>query len=403
MTIDYQQTDSAGDCSAATYCSGATALTPSRQASVGGTPGTAENSYSLGAGAIRGIGQVSITPASGVTWAAGDWTVRFNVTTSNMNVSLRNIYICRISSACVNLGVIIGSLTGLADAMSATGVKTYTISGAAQTPNAGDRIMVILVMENTNTMTTQVIGITPSEIITSPFTAGSVTHEGSVSESITLVETDAAAAVFGASRSEALTLAETNAGGLAFSVSREEAFALAETQTAIRTIPAVRSETLTLTDSQSALAVFSASHAEALALTDTETVLAVFAAALAETLAFADTDSVLATFQGVRTEAVSLVDSQTGELAGGPQEGSVSEALVLIDAVSAQVIFSGSLAEALALIEANSGSVLKEGSVSEALILMASEAGTRVIPASLTEQICVQSGEGTGLIISIME
>lgn len=103
------------------------------------------------------------------SWDAGDWTVRFNITTSNMNLTVTEIYVCRVNSSCTNQATI-GSETGLSISLGTTGVKTQVVSpGAAQTPSVGDKVLVVLIASN-GAMTSQSCGITSDQNIDSPFT-----------------------------------------------------------------------------------------------------------------------------------------------------------------------------------------------------------------------------------------
>lgn len=114
------------------------------------------------------------TPDTGITWDAGDWTVRFNVTSSNMNLTITEIHLCQVSSACANVATL-GSATGLSIALSTTGVKTQTVTqGSTATPSAGDKLLIVFVGTN-GAMSSQSATITHDQNIDSPFTAASFT------------------------------------------------------------------------------------------------------------------------------------------------------------------------------------------------------------------------------------
>src|SRR5688572_15417660 len=136
MAISYTQTNTAMACAEQAYCTGTVNTTSTllrKQAQAGGTPGTVETTLLMAGSATarRGV-HWEIVPAAGVSWDAGTWTIRFNVTTANMNVVISAIYLCRVSSGCVNQATI-GSATGLALSMGTVGVVSQNISGAAQT------------------------------------------------------------------------------------------------------------------------------------------------------------------------------------------------------------------------------------------------------------------------------
>ena len=145
-----------------------------REAVVGGTPGTVAKTINVSASAVNTADwAVRWAPAAGVSWDAGTWTVRMNVTTANMNIDLTEIHICRHNSACVTQESI-GSATGLTIDCGTTGVKSQTVTGSAVTPVAGDVVIVVFVFTNA-AMTIQSIGVTPDQNIDSPFTAPTLT------------------------------------------------------------------------------------------------------------------------------------------------------------------------------------------------------------------------------------
>lgn len=117
--------------------------------------------------------------ASGVTWGAGTWTVHTRVATANMNLTITAIYICRINSSGVSQATIASS-TGLSDtSWQSTGTKTFTVTGgAAQTPSAGDRFVVVFALSN-GAMSLQSVTLTENADgtidVVAPFTASSST------------------------------------------------------------------------------------------------------------------------------------------------------------------------------------------------------------------------------------
>ena len=174
MALDFQQTDTAGDCPQGAYC-GSFSGSPlsgglTKQCPVGGTAGTVAVATGF-AGSVtdaRGV-HLTLPVDAAVTWDAGNWTIRLNVTTANMNLTWETAYICRVDSACANQATI-GSATALAISLGTTGVKSTTISGAAQTPTAGDDVVIVLGFAN-SAMTAQTFQATPDQLISSPFTA----------------------------------------------------------------------------------------------------------------------------------------------------------------------------------------------------------------------------------------
>lgn len=173
MPIIFTQTDNTMVCAAATFCSGASLNTDRdylRQATQGGTAGSTAVTVTVNASAADLIcGWYECIVPDGSTWAAGDWVVRLNVTTAQTTVSWDATYICRVNSGCTSQATI-GSLTGQAISLSPTGVKSMTVTGSAQTPGAGDKVIIVLLFDNSNSCTRNV-GLTPSENIDSPFIA----------------------------------------------------------------------------------------------------------------------------------------------------------------------------------------------------------------------------------------
>lgn len=140
----------------------------------GGTLGTTIGSWSVAASATDVAEFAFIcTVDSGVSWDAGTWTIRFNVTTANMNLTVTEIHLCRVSSTCVNQASL-GSATGLSISLGTTGVKSQDISGSAATPGAGDIVLVVFVITN-GAMSGQTASVTYNQNIDSPFTAAAAT------------------------------------------------------------------------------------------------------------------------------------------------------------------------------------------------------------------------------------
>jgi len=64
-----------------------------------------------------------------------------------MNITWNSVYICRVNSGCANQATI-GSSTSLGISLATTGVKSTTVSGAAQSPGAGDLVMIVFGFTN---------------------------------------------------------------------------------------------------------------------------------------------------------------------------------------------------------------------------------------------------------------
>jgi hypothetical protein len=168
MSMDFQQTDDAAACAAAARCSGAGVNGDTdfnKAATVGGSAGVSEVTVTVDVSAADlACAWVECIVPAGATWGAGNWTVRLNVATGNHQITLDAIYICRVNSSCTSQATI-GSLTAINANLASAGVQTHTVSGSAQSPSAGDKVIIIFLFDNAQAMT-QDIGLTPDQIIT---------------------------------------------------------------------------------------------------------------------------------------------------------------------------------------------------------------------------------------------
>ena len=177
MAMTFTQTDNTGSfgCSAAELlgCSGLAAsgdlTTADARACVnGGTAGTGNNIINLFSSETNVVEKAFICDVgSGVSWDSGTWTIRLNITASNMNITWTHVYVCRIDSNCVNQATI-GSNTAVGISLGTTGVKSTTVSGNAQTPSAGDKVLIVLAFTN-GAMSVQAATSVPDQNIDSPF------------------------------------------------------------------------------------------------------------------------------------------------------------------------------------------------------------------------------------------
>lgn len=173
--IDLQQSDTSTSlCATNAYCSVGTQGTNRtvRRAQQGDTAGVTGVAVTVdNADTAKNIWWHCVIPA-GASWDAGNWTVRLNVTGAAMNTTWEGTYICRLNSACANQASI-GSLTGQSIDVGTTGVKTFpAISGAAQTPSAGDLVMVICRFTETSGHGNNTITYLPDQLINTPFDDG---------------------------------------------------------------------------------------------------------------------------------------------------------------------------------------------------------------------------------------
>lgn len=174
MAANFQQTDAAAAAGAlAAHCSGNSDNTDqeSNQADVGGAAGSTERTVTAD-GSAADLNAIWMELGNGVSidtydGGAGNWTIRINIATSNHQISLDEIHICRVNSSYVNQETL-GSLTGIGENWGSTGTKTHTVNQAAGTTiDPGDKILIIFAIDNGNAMT-QNFGYTPSLIIDAP-------------------------------------------------------------------------------------------------------------------------------------------------------------------------------------------------------------------------------------------
>lgn len=142
-----------------------------RDCAVGGTAGS--GSVAVGAIASEAANvhffNFAWIPGAGITGSSGTWTVRINITTANMNLTITEIYICRAISDGTNQETI-GSVAGLSISLGTTGVKSQDVTGGAVTIGSTDYVLIVIVGSN-SAMTGQSFAYTPTENINSPFSA----------------------------------------------------------------------------------------------------------------------------------------------------------------------------------------------------------------------------------------
>lgn len=174
MAISFVQTDTNSFCPlTASFCStdalGGQA-TKNKQAAVGASPGVGSVTQNIDAVAVD-LDQMSFEClADGYNFAAGNWTIRLNVTTANANLTWNRVTICRMDVSCVSQGTILATSAALGISLATTGVKSTVQSGLVQVPNTGDKVIIILGFSNA-AGTSQSFAFTPDQNIDSPYTA----------------------------------------------------------------------------------------------------------------------------------------------------------------------------------------------------------------------------------------
>lgn len=179
MPRSYQQTDTSDTNIRTISPFSAGQVDVSKRMSVGGSAGSVAGTVSVASsndgnsGSDLNFRTADGDPASADDWAAGDWTVRFNVTTANMNLTWDGLGIAAVDAA-ESASTSILTATSLAISCSTTGVKSATRSGSAPASNK-DHIQVSCGFTN-GAMSTQTLGVTPSELIDGPFSAAAALY-----------------------------------------------------------------------------------------------------------------------------------------------------------------------------------------------------------------------------------
>lgn len=117
---------------------------------VAGTGDPANFTVTLPAsGAVEIVLVYEVLPTSSTyRFEAGTYTVRINIGVANANVQLDEVYLCHVSS-CTNQGTM-GSKTGIATALSATGAYDVTLHGNGVNNGIADKIWAMVGMKSTS-------------------------------------------------------------------------------------------------------------------------------------------------------------------------------------------------------------------------------------------------------------
>ena len=173
MPITLVQTDTAANCLENQYCSANSnnSSQTSRDAISGGTAGvTAVSAQQADVVANRATIGFGSTAPNSTQWESGTWTIRLEVTTSNMNIDSWQFTVCRLNASCTNQATVIADTAGTGD-FATTGVKSGSASGSAQTA-APDDVIEVLISPHNSTSMFQNWGWKPSQNIDTPVNQG---------------------------------------------------------------------------------------------------------------------------------------------------------------------------------------------------------------------------------------
>lgn len=187
MAINYQQTDTLTSCT----------LDPNTFTAVdGGSAGSAAKSFSVSASTTETKFPFTAVPNL-TSYAAGDYVVRLNVTTANMNLTITQVEVLKGSSTCSGLTVI-ADTGAISQSLASTGVLSWTIAGSSATALTTDKLIVRLNVSN-GAMSAQSFGITPNQLFDTPLVAPADTGVGSAAGTGTATGTGASTAASTAS------------------------------------------------------------------------------------------------------------------------------------------------------------------------------------------------------------
>jgi hypothetical protein len=177
MTISLQQTDTTTtQCSPSNDPTGLNQVSSPlmTEATQGGTAGSSVHSITVGPNNLHGIQaavywQSNTNEPNLTSWQSGNWTVRFNITGSNSNLTWDSVYIYRMSSNCGTANLV-ASATGMGISMGSVQVLSKTLSGSSQSASASDTIYVILAIKNSQN-TNQSFSYHSDQLIDTPLSA----------------------------------------------------------------------------------------------------------------------------------------------------------------------------------------------------------------------------------------
>lgn len=208
------------------------------------------------------------------------------------------------------------------------------------------------------------------------------------SETLTLSDSEAAAAKFAANDADTLTLSDATAAGLKTIAVDSDTLTLSDSLAAAAKFPAAVSDTITLSEAydaflQSGAGAQTADAAETVTLSDSMAASAVFAAAKSETVTLSEAETAQAKFAAVEAETLTLSDSEVARLLAG---ANWSETVTISDAYTARGAFGSTWAETLTLSDTSTATLsspsgtLQTGVASETITLGESSAASLLSP-----------------------
>lgn len=249
--MNFTQTDTAAPLGVIQACSPVAPAgdADANEAVVGGTAGVTAVSCGVPNASQEMCYADELRIADSDTLAAGTLTHRLNVSTAQGDLTLEDIYVCRVNSSGVSQETL-GSETGLATDISAGGVFTTNITlSAASAHNAGDRVYITVAVANAHSHTSRTLEILPNQNIDTPFESAFETVQETVSESLSAADSPATSLIARPSLSEALALTDSPADVASVIEALSDGLALTESPTGIATLREALSDGLVASDS----------------------------------------------------------------------------------------------------------------------------------------------------------
>jgi hypothetical protein len=213
---------------------------------------------------------------------------------------------------------------------------------------------------------------------------GPTTYNDTISEVLTLTDSQSASALMAATRSEPLTVSDNQSSSALMAASHSEILTVSDAQAAVGVFGASITEAVTITDSQIGGSLFSSSLTEALSVSESISASMLFSLPITETLSATDSQSSIGVFGATITESVTVADSLTStavfnssisetvnatdnQIGGSLFSASITEVLNATDSVSATAVFSLSINETVSVSDAFLAGLVINESVVEAL------------------------------------
>lgn len=188
MSLIYTQTDTVAPLGVIQACA---PVAPAGDADAveavdGGTAGTTALAVGIPANSTVTAFATELRIADSDSLDSGTLTHRLNVSTAQGDLTLEEIYVCRVASGGTSQETL-GSVTGLGTDISVGGVFSTNVTlSAASAHNAGDRVYIVVVVANAHLHSSRTLEVLPNQNIDTPFVAD-VSASGGSTASVDVV------------------------------------------------------------------------------------------------------------------------------------------------------------------------------------------------------------------------